>query len=451
VIRQFEYTPILKPHAGQIKVLQSRARFKVIKAGRRFGKTKVGLHWLIGIAIQSPGELVYYVAPTYRMAKEIAWKELFDQLPDELIIKKDERELWVDIVTTGGEPCRIALKGSDDQDHLRGRRLAALLMDEAAFQKPEVYNRILRPMLADLCAPAMFISSPKPGWFSQLFKVAEDCKDGSMQAWHFTIYDNPTIKRAEIEQVKKTTSDHIWRSEYMAEDVEYSGQVYMEFTDSNIYSPHEFSGVEKYPVAVGIDWGSDDPTGVAWLHFSPEGHAFVDAEHQKAGWDTGRHSEIIRNLGRTKVIDNANYVLSFDAFSHRAKDHNSIAEDFRGHLGFLPQVSSKDFSSGVDIVKRYLRGDGENPWLRVSSNCPETIGAFQSWEWNDHEPDIIAAVRYALVHAIKRGLTRLADIKKVRYHFDAVEEAGPRLPKIRSRGARWDFDSDHGAPSLGWA
>lgn len=449
----YVYTPRLKPHAGQAKILKSRARFKVIKAGRRFGKTKIGIHWLIGKAIENPNELVYYVAPTYKMAKEIAWAELFDQLDPAMIKGKNERELWVDLINDA----RICLKGSENPDWLRGRRLAALLMDEAAFQKPEVYTKVLRPMLADLVAPAMFISSPRPGWFSQLHEAAQKCVDGSMAAFHFTIYDNPTIGKnaeecaKEIANIKATTAEHVWRAEYMAEDVEFAGQVYMEFEPKHIFNPgEEYLGHEKFPGVCAIDWGSDDPTGVTFPHFMPpNGLVIVSAEHVRAGWDSARHSEVIRQIARTRNIENGNYVISFDAFRRTAKDHNSIAEDFRDHLGFTPQRSEKDLDSGVDLMKRLLRGDGESPWLRVSSNCRELISAFSEWNWGEHEPDVLASLRYGVMHAAKKGLLTLAKLNKVRnYQGEAVaDHYAPRLTaKKKSGPTRWTLDNDFGVP-----
>lgn len=442
----YQYTPRLKPHSGQIKVMRSKARFRVVKAGRRFGKTKFGLHWLITMAVANPGELVYYVAPTYKMAKEIAWAELFDQLDPAMIKAKNERELWVDLINDA----RICLKGSENPDWLRGRRLAALLMDEAAFQKPDVYSKVLRPMLADLCAPAMFISSPRPGWFSQLFDAANKCVDGSMAAFHFTIYDNPTITREEIENIKATTAEHVWRAEYMAEDVEFAGQVYMEFGPQHIFNPHEeYEGHQAWPGVCGIDWGSDDPTGVTFSHFMPpSGIVIVSAEHARSNWDSARHSEVIRQMARTRNIENGNYVISFDAFRRTAKDHNSIAEDFRDHLGFSPQRSEKDLDSGVDLMKRLLRGGGESPWLRVSSSCRELISAFGEWNWGEHEPDLLASLRYGVMHAAKRGLLTIAKLNKVRnYQGEAVADKYAHRLKVKKSGpTRWTLDNDFGVP-----
>ena len=50
-------------------------RFKTAVCGRRFGKTFLSMHAMAKIA-RHPDRLVWYVAPTYRMAKQIMWKKL---------------------------------------------------------------------------------------------------------------------------------------------------------------------------------------------------------------------------------------------------------------------------------------------------------------------------------------------------------------------------------------
>ena len=63
----------LKP--PQRKVFLSPERFRVLVAGRRFGKTYLALTELCRGAA-GPGRLAWYVAPTYKQAKRIAWKPL---------------------------------------------------------------------------------------------------------------------------------------------------------------------------------------------------------------------------------------------------------------------------------------------------------------------------------------------------------------------------------------
>lgn len=435
------YKPSVALTPAQKKIWNSKARFKIVKAGRRFGKTKFGVRWTIDQAIRVPNELHWYTAPTYRMASEIAWTEFLAQIPPDLITKKNENKLWIRLVNDA----IIQLKGTEDPKKLRGRRLGSFNQDEAAFQRPEVFASVIRPMLADLEAPSLMTSSPKKGWFSTAFEAAKNERD--WEAFHFTIYDNPLISREEIEKIKATTPSDIWRREYMAEEIDSQGQVYDEFRDACIYSPSQkFVGVNKYPCVVGVDWGWDDPTGAAWLHINPDGHVIVAKEHLRSNWDVAKHSDAIKAISKGRNTSAGNYVL--DRANFRVEGgRSSIADQFKDSFGFLFQRSEKDFNYGLDIVKRFLRGDGKTPWLHISESCPETIRAFREWEHSEHEPDVLAAIRYALVHAVKNRLTTIVEsFKSEAISMPDYAPKGYNLPLKRSKKDSWSWDYSAGVP-----
>jgi hypothetical protein len=62
---------LLKP--PQWKVFRCMERFRVLVAGRRFGKTYLALTELCQAA-WGRGRTAWYVAPTYKQAKRVAWK-----------------------------------------------------------------------------------------------------------------------------------------------------------------------------------------------------------------------------------------------------------------------------------------------------------------------------------------------------------------------------------------
>lgn len=444
-MNDFTYVPKITHTTAQKRIEESPARFKYVKAGRRFGKTKYASDWQIRQALTVPHEEHWYVAPSYRMAHEIAWRDYLDQIPQELMVRVNERELYIQLINGA----RIAFKGSEEEDSLRGRRLGSLVMDEAALHKPNVYNQILRPMLADLLAPAMFISSPKRSWFSTAWEQANSGKYSDSAAFHFSIYDNPYISRDEIERIKAETPENVWRQEYLAEESEMDGQVYTEFKMESIFNPSTaFVGHSKLPCVLGLDWGHYDDTAAVWLHFLPNGHVVVSREHLKNNWDAAKHSDVIKVNSRGRDIKA--YVMDRTAFR---KDGGSaaIADQFREHLGVPIQRSEKDQNIGIDLMKRYLRGDN-GPWLHVSSGCKEVIKAFEGWEHGQHEPDALAALRYGLVHAVRLGLTNLAQTISSGMNTDFLAdpyELAQRLPmKRRSVTDRMSWDSE-GIPNFG--
>ena len=144
----------LRPAQGE--VFSAKNRFRVLVAGRRFGKSYLSCIELFTKALERPGETFFYCAPTYRMAKDIAWKTLKKIIPKEYIRAKNETDLRLDLVNDS----TIELKGTENAMALRGRSLAGVVLDEAAFMESEVWFEVIRPALADKQGWALFISTP---------------------------------------------------------------------------------------------------------------------------------------------------------------------------------------------------------------------------------------------------------------------------------------------------
>ena len=95
--------------------------------------------------------------------------------------------------------------------------LKFLVLDEYADMKPDVFEQILRPALADQKGCAMFIGTPMGrNHFYELYKYAEIDDDPTYKAWHFTSYDNPLLDPDEIDMAKKSMSSYAFRQEFMA-------------------------------------------------------------------------------------------------------------------------------------------------------------------------------------------------------------------------------------------
>ena len=152
---------------AQGEVFNCDKRFRVLVAGRRFGKSYLSCIELLRGAINRPGEVYFYCAPTYRMAKDIAWKELKKLTPKVWIKSKNETDLRLDLINGSS----IELKGTENAMALRGRSLAGVVLDEAAFMDRDVWAEVIRPALADKQGWALFISTPDgtASWFYDMW------------------------------------------------------------------------------------------------------------------------------------------------------------------------------------------------------------------------------------------------------------------------------------------
>ena len=214
----------------QEKVINDPARFKVIAAGRRCGKTHFAAVTLILAALDGKPGMTMYVGPTMGLARDLMWDKLFE-LAGDIIEASNVNNL--EITLSGGN--KITLKGSDRPDTLRGYSIKHLVLDEFAFHKEGVFDTILRPALADRKGTALFISTPEGrNSFYDVYMNGEAGKKG-WKSWHLTSRDNPLLDPEELEAAKETMAGWQYRQEFEAS---------FDAKGSEFFDPEEFSYYE---------------------------------------------------------------------------------------------------------------------------------------------------------------------------------------------------------------
>ncbi len=197
----------------QQQVFKDPTRFKVIAAGRRCGKSRLSAVTLLIEGINCPeGSSVMYVAPTLGQARTIIWDLLMD-LGRPIIKSAHVNNLEITLVNGR----KILVRGADNPDSLRGVSLTYLVMDEVAFIKPEIWEKVLRAALSDKKGRAMFISTPSGrNHFYDWYQLGQSGNDEEWKSWHFTTADNETIDPKEIEAAKRTLSSFAFKQEYLS-------------------------------------------------------------------------------------------------------------------------------------------------------------------------------------------------------------------------------------------
>lgn len=201
-------------HAGQQAIFNSPARFKVVAAGRRFGKSHLAAAVLAIAAFEDVNyrgytitqeHPVYYVAPTFEQARRIIWPKLRQMLgfaaSGGYIANENTNDGWIELVNGH----RIYIRGADNPDSLRGISPAFIVMDEFADMKPSVWFEIIEPALMDVEAQALFIGTPKgKNHFYKIFMGALQKPTASWEEWeafHFASTDNPFLKEKELKRM----------------------------------------------------------------------------------------------------------------------------------------------------------------------------------------------------------------------------------------------------------
>ena len=226
--------PLSKP---QKQILECDKRFRVLITGRRFGKTFLCVQEIAKFA-RYPKKKVWYVAPTYRMAKDIVWNDLVERMTKHKWVKKINHS---DLKITLRNGSEISLRGADNENSLRGVGLDFLVMDEFADIKEHAYTEVLRPTLSDKgrMGAALFCGTPRGygNWSYNLFTREKD--DDQWQSFQFTTLDGGQVSKQEIEQAKSDLDERTFAQEYQASFVNYAGQIYYNFDRVN-------NVVEKY-------------------------------------------------------------------------------------------------------------------------------------------------------------------------------------------------------------
>jgi len=202
----------------QQTVFKDKSRFKVVAAGRRCGKSRLSAVTLLIEALNCPeGSSVMYIAPTLGQARTIIW-DLLHELGRPVIKSSHVNNLEITLVNGR----KILVRGADNPDSLRGVSLVYVVLDECAFIKVDVWEKIIRAALSDRKGRALFISTPSGrNWFYEVFKQGQKDKedegfDEEWKSWHFTTQDNETIDPKEIEAAKRSLSSFAFKQEYLS-------------------------------------------------------------------------------------------------------------------------------------------------------------------------------------------------------------------------------------------
>jgi len=261
-----------RPHAWQQAFLDSKAKRKIIRAGRRAGKTT-------GVAILAvkaflQGQRVLYAAPTTEQIAQF-WKVVKTALADLIdagIFSKNETD---HVIERPGTDQSIKAKTAWNADTLRGDYADLLILDEWQLMDETAWEDVGAPMLLDNNGDAVFVYAPPslrsqtlsrardPRHAAKMFKealkeqelAATEGRQPRWEAFHFTSQDNPHISQEALAEISRDMSSLSYRQEIMAED--------LEDVPGALWTIVQFDNgrVHKYPRLVRVAVGVDPPGG----------------------------------------------------------------------------------------------------------------------------------------------------------------------------------------------
>ncbi|AUR89738.1 terminase-like family protein [Vibrio phage 1.132.O._10N.222.49.F8] len=254
----------------QSKIFKSKARFTTAICGRRFGKTFLAIIKLLTWANKKG--IYWYVAPTYRMAKQIAWRDLLEIAGSTgMIVKKNEQDLSIEL----SNGSIIALRGADNPDSLRGVSLSGLVMDEFAFIDEKAWTFVLRPACADNLAPVLFISTPA-GWnYAKEVYDKGAIHNDQYASFMFTTADGGNVHESELEAAKKDLPEMVYKQEYLASFEMLANRVYSYFDRLENVQQCKDTGAE---LLIGMDFNVSPMTAVVGVRVADQLHIIDELE-----------------------------------------------------------------------------------------------------------------------------------------------------------------------------
>lgn len=475
---------IYKPHENQIKIHQSTAKYRIVVAGRRFGKTALGLNEALYRALQLKNQIIWIILPHLKQAKEVYWIDpdvtrYFMPFVQQKIIQKNDSDLSLHILHTNSW---IRLKGADNYESLRGSGLDLIIWDEVADVKPEAFE-VLKPALADSPAHKMlYIGTPKglnhfhdfalygnhAGIIRDFEKPIRSNED--WQTFHFTSYDNLSWSEGSEERtafVKYIDAQKnealekgrmsFFNQEYMASFEESAGRFFPKWSyNSHVIEQSLDLQNSKYIIG-SFDWGRTDP--MAWyasaiipqeyngIRFKRivtfrEVYGPAESPYEKAQAVCSLID--YKNIQKTYCDPSMNIKQIDGAISVIGQLTKAIKEITGDAPLFIPAANRRPSRwAAMDNWMR-IAPDGLPYWM-ITKDCPNLIRTIPLMTPDEHEPnDIDTTLEDHAVDSISYALqyigwidARYGKVDHTPDHYSGLQK--PPLPLDESKFANIQF------------
>ena len=368
---------------SQHKVSQSKKRFRVLISGRRFGKTYLCITEMMKYATK-PMQNIWYVAPTFKMAKEICWSNLKIILNEFNWIEDiNETNLTIRIKKSNST---ISLKSADQPDALRGTGINFLILDEFADIDKRTWFEVLRASVADTLGDVLFTGTPRGygNWSYEMYLKGK--QDEEWESFQFTTLDGGMVNKQELEQARLDLDVRTFRQEFEGTFENYAGAVYYNFHPvDNVIKPRQIDWTK--PLHLGVDFNVD-PMSCCVAQIEKEKIYFID-EIVIYGSNTDELVQEIKDRYGTKI----QIICYPDPASRQRKTSAGGRTDLSilQNAGFKVKAKFKHTAirDRVNAVNSRLKDSLGKRYIFVSKSCKTLIKGLQRqiYKENTNIPD----------------------------------------------------------------
>lgn len=389
------------PHTRQFEVHAHTQRFRVVDAGRRWGKSKSGPHDRVPTMLLKEPTLGWIVAPTYDLGEK-EFRVFWDILIDKLKVPVDKSKTFNSIRTksfriTTAWGSTIEVRSAEHPESLVGEGLDWVIMAEAAKLKLSHWQKYIRPALSDKRGSALFVSTPEGfNWFYDLWMRGLDPDHPEWWSIKSPSWENSIVfpkgrQDPEILEAEATLSTEVFNQEFGAEFTSFAGRIFSEFDEGyHVISEDKFEFNPQWENLVGFDFGFRNPFVCLQVQVDPSDNLYVWEEYYDRNITTPEHARRLKSIIQWKV-DKAYYDPSGADEAGTLKQIWDDTHDYdnRHLLGVTFEPAPNAWKPGVERVKEWLklrdegRGRGMQPKLFVTSNCRNVIREFNTYRVKD--------------------------------------------------------------------
>jgi Terminase large subunit, T4likevirus-type, N-terminal len=371
----------------QARVMCNEKRFRVLVAGRRFGKTQIALLELFRAVFQQGNKTAWYVAPTYKQAKRIAWRRLKELVRPYRGARISETDLRIDLPWGS----TLALRGADNYDSLRGEGLDFVVLDEFGSMSSQAWTEVLRPMLSDRRGNALFIGTPNGyNHFYEIYDHALQHGEEDWAAFHFSTGEGGYVTEEELQAVARELDERTYRQEFEASFEHLgSGRVYYAFDrQANLTSLRFLSG---NPIFWSMDFNVNPMSSVIGQVVNGVVHVLEEIvlphSHTMAACEA-----FLRRIETWPLYTGQELWVYGDATGERRQSSGSqtdwqlvkaclarLAGRFK--ISYRYTHSNPLIKNRVNCLNAALRNQAGEHRLFIDSRCKELVRDFEEVSW----------------------------------------------------------------------
>ena len=388
-----EVTAVEAAESAQTWDLTVEGNHNFIAEGIVTHNTQLSKVTIIKRAAAKPNQHVWYVAPTYRMAKQIMWQDLIDGLPPAWIKRVNETTMTIRLVNGSV----IGLRGADKPDTLRGVGLHFLVLDEFQDMKPEVWTKVLRPTLASTGGHVLIIGTPKA--FNHLYELYQlgqrgetyvndkgVIKTNPWESWQFPTITSPFIPDEEVEAARRDMDEKSFRQEFEASFEAMSGRVYYAFDRRQHVGKYEFN--PALPIWIGQDFNIDPMSSIV-LQPQPNGEIWAVDEIVLYGSNT---LEVCDEIER-RYWRHLKQIIMYPDPAGGARQHARGETDLdimreKGLKKIKYRRAHPPIADRVNAVNKMLMAADGTVRLRIDERCRNFINSLEQTMYKPGGRDI---------------------------------------------------------------